>query len=68
MFSGKIPQGEWYDLHVPVGVTFALTDLVALVKELLRFTTRRLTGESSSWRVLRPPRVFLSDGMHTYIL
>jgi hypothetical protein len=21
MFSGKIPQGEYYDLHVPVGVT-----------------------------------------------
>jgi hypothetical protein len=25
MFSGKIPQGEYYDLHVPVGVTLALT-------------------------------------------
>jgi hypothetical protein len=25
IFSGKIPQGEYYDLHVPVGVTLALT-------------------------------------------
>jgi hypothetical protein len=25
MFSGKIPQGEYYDLHVPIGVTFDLT-------------------------------------------
>jgi hypothetical protein len=49
-FSGKIPQGEYYDLHIPVGVTFALK----------KGQIRRIISALGTWISTEGPRLKLA--------
>jgi hypothetical protein len=50
MFSGKIPQGEWYDLHVPVRVTVGLK----------KARMKRIISTLGAWISTEGPRLRLA--------